>query len=111
MGADAEESLAPDDKRRDVEDKVRGQIVEIQAIVEHEPPDKWVEWETQSAEEVGKEYYPLMGPWGGEKLPFLGKPVRDVLGKYPAFLSFLTWPSMTEETIHLPPAPDIAGGG
>ena len=43
MGADAEESLAHDDKRRDVEDKVRGQIVEIQAIVEHEPSDKWVE--------------------------------------------------------------------
>ena len=77
----------------------------------HEPPDKWVEWETQSVEEVGKEYYPLMGPWGGEKLPLLGKPVRDVFGQYPAFLSFLTWPSMTEETIHLPPTLDIAGEG
>ena len=79
MGADAEKSLAHDDKRRDVEDEVRSQIMEIQAVVEHEPPDKWVEWKTQSAEEVGKEYYPLMGPWGGEKLPLFGKPVRDVL--------------------------------
>src|SRR3954462_13780396 len=68
-------------KRRDVEDEVRGQIVEIQAVVEHEPPDKWVKWKAQSAEEVGKKNYPLMGPWGGEKLPLLGKPVRDVLGQ------------------------------
>src|SRR3954469_2495437 len=81
MGANAEESLAHDDKRRYVEDEVRGQIVEVQAVVEHESPDEWVEWKTQSAEEVGKKYYPLMGPWGGEKLPLLGKPVRDVLGQ------------------------------
>ena len=79
MGADAEESLAHDDKRRDVEDKVRGQIMEIQAVVEHEPPDKGVEWEAQSAEEMGKEYHPLMGPGGGDELPLLGKPVCDVV--------------------------------
>ena len=24
--------------------KVRGQIVEIQPVIEHETPDKWVEW-------------------------------------------------------------------
>ena len=40
-----------------------------------------MEWKTQSAEEVGEKYYPLMGPWGGEKLPLFGKPVRDVLGQ------------------------------
>src|SRR3954471_9733777 len=28
---------------------------------------------------MGKEYYPLMGPWGGEKLPLFRKPVRDVV--------------------------------
>ena len=33
----------------------------------------------QSAEEVGKEHYPLMGPWGGEELPLFGEPVRDVV--------------------------------
>ena len=38
--------------------------MEIQAIVEHEPPDKGVEWEAQSAEEMGEEYHPLMGPGG-----------------------------------------------
>ena len=66
MGADAEESLAHDDKRLDVEDKVRGQIMQIQAIVEHEPLDKWVEREAQSAEEMGKEYYPSHGALGWE---------------------------------------------
>ena len=77
MRADAEESLAHDDKRRDVEDEVWGQIMEIQAVVEHEPPDEWVERESQSAEEMGKEHYPLMGPGGGDKLPLIWEPVRD----------------------------------
>ena len=39
--------------------------MEIQAIVVHEPPDEGMKWEAQSAEEVGKEYDPLMGPGGG----------------------------------------------
>ena len=79
MGADAEKSLAHDDKRRDVEDIVRGQIVEIQAIVEHEPPDKWVEREAQSMEEMGEEHHPLLGPTGGDELPLFRKPVRNVV--------------------------------
>ena len=109
MGADAEESLAHDDKHRDVEDEIRGQIKEIQAVVEHESPDEWVDRKAQSAEEVGKEYYPLMGPGGGDELPLIWEPMRDVVGRYPALLSFLTSPSVTEETIHLPPAPDMFG--
>src|SRR3954470_2764494 len=50
--------------------------------------------------------------WGlgvGRSCPSLGSRCAMSLDKYPAFLSFLTWPSVTEETIHLPPAPDIAG--
>ena len=81
MGADVEESLAHDDKRRDVEDKVWGQIVKIQAIVEHAPPDEWVERESQSVEEMGKEHYPLIGSGGGDELPFVWEPVRDVVGQ------------------------------
>ena len=81
MGLDAEEGLAHDDKRRDVEDEIRGQIMEIQAIVEHEPPDKGVEWEAQSVEEMGKEYHPLMGPGGGDELPLVGQLVRNIAGK------------------------------
>ena len=78
MGADAEESLAHDDKCRDVEDEVRGQIMEIQAVLEHEPPNKWMQREAQSVEEMGEEYHPLMGPRSGDELPLFGKPVRDV---------------------------------
>ena len=79
MRADAEESLAHDDKRRDVEDKVRDQIVEIQVVVEDEPPDKWVEREAQSVEEMREEHHPLMGPRGGDELPLFDKPLRDVV--------------------------------
>ena len=75
MGADAEESLAHDDKRRDVEDEIWGQIMEIHAVVEHEPSDEGMKWEAQSAEEMGKEYYPLMGPRGGDELSLVGEPV------------------------------------
>ena len=61
MGPDAEEGLAHDDKRQDVEDEIRGQIMKIQPVVEHEPADKRVERESQSADEMGKKNYPLMG--------------------------------------------------
>ena len=81
MGLDAEEGLAHDDKCRDVEDEVRRQIMEIQAVVEHEPPDKGVKWKAQSVEEVGKENDPLMGPGGGDELPLVGQPVGDVAGE------------------------------
>ena len=81
MGLDAEEGLAHDDKRQDIEDKIWGQIVEIHAVVEHEPPDKGVEWEAQSVEEMGKEYHPLMRSRGGDELPFIGEPVRDIAGQ------------------------------
>ena len=103
MGLDAEEGLAHDDKRRDVEDEVQGQIVEIQAIIEHDPPDEWVERESQSTEEVGEEHYPLIGPGVRMSCPSSGR--------YPALLSFLMSPSVTEESIHLPPAPEMVGEG
>ena len=61
MGLDVEEGLADDDKRRDVEDEIGGQIMEVQPVVEHEPTDKWVEGKSQSTDEVGEEYNPLMG--------------------------------------------------
>src|SRR3954469_8416285 len=79
MGADAEEGLAHDNKRRDVEDEVQGQIMEIQAVVEHEPPNKWVKRKAQSAEEMGEEHHPLMGPGGGDELPLFWEPVHDVV--------------------------------
>ena len=38
-----------------------------------------MEWESQSAEEMGEEHHPLMGPRGGDELPLFGKPVRNVV--------------------------------
>ena len=40
-----------------------------------------MEWEAQSAEEMGKEYYPLMGPGGGDELPLVGELVCDIAGQ------------------------------
>ena len=40
-----------------------------------------MKWEAQSAEEMGKEYHPLMGPRGADELPLDGEPVRDVAGQ------------------------------
>ena len=111
MGRNAEEGLAHDDKRRDVEDEVRGQIVEIQAVVEHEPPDKWVEWEAQSVEEMGEEHHPLMGPGGGDELPLVWEPVHNVVGQVSGFPQLFDVPLREEEAIHPPPAPDMAGEG
>ena len=89
MGLDAEEGLTHDDKRRDVEDEVRGQIMEIQALIKHEPLDEGMERESQSAEEMGEEYYPLMGPGCGDELPLIWEPVRDVVGQVSSSPQFL----------------------
>ena len=43
-------------------------------------PDEWVERESQSMEEMGKEHDPLMGPEGGDELPLIWEPVRNVVG-------------------------------
>ena len=79
MGLDAEKDLTYDDEHRYVEDEVRGQIVEVQDILEHEPPDERVKRKAQSAKEMGEKHHPLMGPRGGDELPLIWKPVRDVV--------------------------------
>ena len=85
--------------------------MEVQAVVEHEPPDERVKRKTQSAEEMGKKNNPLMGPGGGDELPASGSRCAMSSDRYPAFLSFLICPSVTEEAIHLPPAPDMVVEG
>ena len=80
MRLDAEESLAHDDERRDVEDEVRGQIMEVQPIIEHEAADKWMEGKPQSAGEVVEEDHPLLRFWGRDDLPCGWQPVRDLRG-------------------------------
>ena len=111
MGPDAEESLTHDDEHRNVEDEVRGQIMEVQPVVEHDTTDEWMEGKPQSMEEVVEEDYSLVRFRGRNDLPGSGQPMRDIRVKYPAPRSFLMCPSVTEEAIHLPPAPDMIGEG
>ena len=66
---------------------------------------------TQSAEEMGKKNNSLMGPGGGDEVPHIWNRCAMSSDKYPAFLSFFICPSVTEEAIHLPPAPDMIGEG
>ena len=51
-----------------------------------------MKWEAQSAEEMGKEYYPLMGPGGGDELPLVGELVRDVAGQISGDVQLLDVP-------------------
>ena len=70
-----------------------------------------MEREAQSAKEMGKEYYPIMGLGVGMSSPSMGSRCAMSLDKYPALRNFSICPSVTEEAIHLPPAPDIVGEG
>ena len=80
MGPDAEESLTHDVERRNVEDEVRGQMMEVQPVVEHETTDEWMEGKPHSAEEVVEEDYPLVRFRGRNDLPRNGQPTRDIRG-------------------------------
>ncbi len=85
--------------------------MEVQPVVKHEPADKWVKGESQSVEEMGEEHHPLMGPRGGDELPLLGESVRDVIRQVSGLPQLFDVSLCAEETIHLPPAPDMAGEG
>ena len=54
--------------------------MKIQPVVEYEPADERVEWKSQPADEVGKEYNSFVGFWGRDDLPRSGQPMRDVRG-------------------------------
>ena len=66
--------------------------MEIQAVVEHESVDEWVDRKAQSAEEAEKEYYPLMGRGGGNELSLNGEQVRDVAGQVSGVAQLLDLP-------------------
>ena len=83
--------------------------MEVQPVVVHQSADEWVEGESQSMDKVREEYYPLLGFRVVMICPSAGSRCVMFADMYPAFLSLLMCPSVTEETIHLPPAPDMAG--
>ena len=68
-----------------------------------------MERKSQSADEVGKKNYPLTGFGRRDDLPCIWQPVAMSAARYPASRSFVMFSSVTEETIHLPPAPDMLG--
>ena len=45
MWRDPEEGLTRDNKRRDEKNRVRGQIVKIHPVIEHEPTNKGIKGE------------------------------------------------------------------
>ena len=51
-----------------------------------------MKWKAQSAEEMGKENHPLMGPGGGDELPFVGEPMRDIAGQISGLAQLLDVP-------------------
>ena len=81
MWVDVEKSLAHNDERRDMEDGVWSQIMQIQAVIEHEPPHKGIEGEAQAAEEVRDKNDALIRLRCGDDLPWSRKPVLDVSGQ------------------------------
>ena len=68
-----------------------------------------MEGESQSADKVGKENYPVMGFGRRDDLPASDSRCAMSAARYPASRSFVMFSSMMEETIHLPPAPDMLG--
>ena len=59
--------------------------MEVQPVVEHEPANKWVESKSQPMDEMGKEYNPFVGFGGGDDLPRIWEPVRDIYGQVSGF--------------------------
>ena len=72
-----------------MEDGVWSQIMEIQAIVEHEPPHKGVKGEAQASEEVRNEHNTLMGSGVGMTCPGAGSLCWISAVRYPTSLSFI----------------------
>ena len=83
--------------------------MKIQPVVKHEPADKRVEGKSQSADEVGKENTLSWGSGEGMICPASGSRCAISAARYPASRNFAMCSSVTEETIHLPPAPDMLG--
>ena len=80
--------------------------MEVQPIVKHKPADKGMKWKSQSMDEVGKEYDPLMEFRSRNDLPCVREPMRDVCGQV-SDCSKLR--NVLHRAIHLPPSPDMFG--
>ena len=89
--------------------ELRGQIMKIQPVVEHEPADKRVEGKSQSADKLGKETTLSRGSGVGMICPASGSRCAISAARYLTSHNFVMFSSVTEETIHLRPALDMLG--
>ena len=106
MGLDAEEGFAESDEGGNMENRVWGKMVKIEPIEEHEAPEKGVERETQTSDEVGDEDHPL--PFsrsgnGGGRADLVRAHGRSAFGRrYPSAWSSAMVPAVAVEGIHCP---------
>ena len=54
--------------------------MKVQPVVKHQSTDKWVERESQPADEMCDKHNPLMGLWGRDDLSLGRETVSDLLG-------------------------------
>ena len=80
VGLDAEKGLAQDNERRNVEDEIRGQIMNVQPIIEHKATDEWMEGKPQSADKVGEVNHPFVRFRRRDDLPRGWQLVLDICG-------------------------------
>ena len=53
--------------------------MEIYTVIIHDAANKWVKGKPDPADKMREKHDPLMGPGGGDALPLVWKPVRDVV--------------------------------
>ena len=99
---DVEEGLTHDDERRDVEEGIRGQIVEILPVIVHKTSDKGVQGKSEPSEEVGDKNHPFSGLWVGMICPGVGSLCFISAVRYLASRRSWMLFSVTAEAIHLP---------
>ena len=58
--------------------------MEVQPVIEHQPPHKGIKSETQAPKEVGDGYDALVGLGSGDNLFGSRKPVLDIGGQIPS---------------------------
>ena len=83
--------------------------MEVQPVIEDEPANKWVEGKSQPGTKWVRNTTLSWGSGVGTICPASGSRCAISAARYPASRSFVMFSSVTEETIHLPPAPDMLG--
>ena len=102
MWSDLQEGLTDDDEGRDVEEGIRGQIMEIQLVVVHETSDEGMKGEPKSSKEVGDKT--TLSPGSGVGMTCPGVESLCLISTVKYLASHRSWMlfSVAEEAFHLP---------